>query len=75
MGVYRHRTAGLLLCPSRRSRAARRGACVAPACRGAVVESGHYLDADISTMTVHSAKGSSGIPFSVWALRASIGLE
>lgn len=34
-----------------------------------------YLDADISMMAVHSARGSSGIPFSFRALRVSIGLE
>lgn len=34
-----------------------------------------YLDADISMMTVHSAKGSSGTPFSFRALRVSTGLE
>lgn len=34
-----------------------------------------YLDADISMMTVHSAKGPSGTPFSFRALRVSTGLE
>lgn len=34
-----------------------------------------YLDSEISMMTVHSAKGSSGTPFSFRALRAAIGLE
>lgn len=34
-----------------------------------------YLDADISMMTVRSAKGSSGTLFSFRALRVLIGLE
>lgn len=34
-----------------------------------------YLDVDISMMAIHSAKGSSGTPFSFQALRVSIGLE
>lgn len=34
-----------------------------------------YLDADISMMTIHSAKGSSGTPFSFRVLRVLIGLE
>lgn len=34
-----------------------------------------YLDVDISMMTIHSAKGSSGTLFSFRALRVLIGLE
>lgn len=34
-----------------------------------------FLDVDISMMTIHSAKGSSGTLFSFRALRVLIGLE